>query len=82
MVGVISAIPGNPYELMILTSMRLRLVKRRLGAVGFDLMGNLCLIAVQKFIKPRSKKRKAITPQLPATVENKNIGKNSHFVAA
>ena len=82
MVGVMSAIPGKPYELIIFTNIRLRFVKRRLGASGFDLKGNLCFTAVQKFIRPRSKNRKAITPQLPARVENKNMGKNSHFVAA
>jgi hypothetical protein len=80
-VGVIRAIPGNPYELIIFTSMRLRFVKRRLGA-GFDFKGNLCFIAVQRFISPRSKKRKAITPQLPAMVENANMGKKLQFVAA
>jgi len=81
-VGVIRAIPGNPYELIIFTSMRLRFVKRRLGAAGFDFKGNLCFTAVQKFIRPRSKNRKLTTPQLPAMVEKANIGKKPQFVAA
>ena len=81
MVGVINAIPGKPYELIILTSIRLRLVNLFGGTLALDLNESLILIADHSFINPRSKKRKATTPQHPETVENRNMGRKPHFVA-
>ena len=81
-VGVMKAMPGKPYEFRILTSIRFFRVKSFFFKGGF-LGGKFFIRNQSQALKIHfSKKRKEITPQIPAMVDTINIHKKPHFVAA